>query len=355
MCQQGGTASSSSNTRSDPTRRRWSVSFLAAAVGLVAAYSYQHPHSFVVIVALDFVQALGGSLLGHTPKDESVFEYDDDGLPLCHGCHCTPGWDQDPNDFVCPNKKKLPPYVYPSETIEALASQTIRNPFSLDCDPYTNATCDTVPSLERNSWGRDAVCGIQYDDVSEKQPQETTNSTSCPLTTYTIQTYESPLVAAQEGATVSHIGPCGVCSTTQDLAAYMSHPDMVAKGRRCCNRVLVSHAWGVSCYENLGFSNACATIWAHNSYNTAMQCMDVCVQHLFSPANGPEPECRLNDCLHCDEVQSGPNFQLFAGRTRRNSGLRTPILRQCDGLANLVHDGCPPKALAAASLEEGTL
>ena len=38
-------------------------------------------------------------------------------------------------------------------------------------------------------------------------------------------------------------------------------------------------------------------------------------------------EFRLNACLQCDECKSGPKFKKIAGRTRRNSGIRSAIER----------------------------
>lgn len=72
------------------------------------------------------------------------------------------------------------------------------------------------------------------------------------------------------------------------------------------------------------------------------------MKYLFTPANGPEPSCMLNECLYCDEVKSGPVFQAFAGRTRRNSGLRNPIMRPCDGFYNIAHEACPMNIKRAA-------
>lgn len=300
-------------------------------------------------VVLDGVQWL----LGSSHKDESVFEYATDGLPLCNKCHCTPSWDQDPSTFTCPTDDP-PPWQYSPEVIETLAAQRAMNPYSLKCDPYQNETCDTVPSLEKNKWNnKNAVCGLLFQEPHEEHVQSwRRNGGTCPLSNYTMQTFASAQEATKQNSVITHVGSCGACSTTQDLAAYLAHPDMVDAGRRCTNRILLfGKKSGVACYQALGFTESCAAIWAHNSLNTATVCRRTCVRHLFSPPNLPEPHCKLNDCLHCDEVKSGPNFQLFAGRTRRNSGLRTPILRQCEGLANMEHEACPVDiVLGAASI-----
>ena len=36
----------------------------------------------------------------------------------------------------------------------------------------------------------------------------------------------------------------------------------------------------------------------------------------------------LNDCLQCDESVNGSTFKKFAGRTRRNSGIKSAIKRK---------------------------
>ena len=347
-------------------------------------WSWMNVLALPLWVLMDGLQAL----FGLVNKDESIFQYGEDGLPLCNGCHCTPSWDEDPETFQCPEEDP-PPWQYPSEAIETLASQEALNPFSLDCSPYHEASCDTVPSLEREKWAAVAaeqnessvVCGLLFEEPHptvvrswrhhhhrRKQEQGSNSADSdagdyhpCPLTNYTLRTFASEKEAIKHNAVVTHTNSCGACSTTKDLAAYMKHPDMVAQGRRCTNRIMLfGIPSGVACYEALGFTTACATIWAHNSLNTATVCRYLCTRHLFSPPNQPQPHCRLNECLHCDEVKSGPNFQLFAGRTRRNSGLRTPILRQCEGLAYLEHESCPvdtvlPPASSAAKEDRDLL
>ena len=44
---------------------------------------------------------------------------------------------------------------------------------------------------------------------------------------------------------------------------------------------------------------------------------------------------KLNACLQCDEDKSGPVFKFFAGRTRRNSGIKSEIDRPEDQVYNM--------------------
>jgi hypothetical protein len=42
------------------------------------------------------------------------------------------------------------------------------------------------------------------------------------------------------------------------------------------------------------------------------------------------PDGSLNECLQCDEDTSGPVFKYYAGRTRRDSGIKSEIDRPSD-------------------------
>ena len=53
------------------------------------------------------------------------------------------------------------------------------------------------------------------------------------------------------------------------------------------------------------------------------------------PNNGVAPNCTLDECLQCDEDESSPLFKKFGGRTRRNSGLLTAIVRDCTAHVDL--------------------
>lgn len=59
-------------------------------------------------LVIGVIGRIGGLILGTTPKDASMFQYGEDGLPLCNSCHCTPAWNQDPATFVCPDYTPAP-------------------------------------------------------------------------------------------------------------------------------------------------------------------------------------------------------------------------------------------------------
>jgi hypothetical protein len=109
--------------------------------------------------------------------------------------------------------------------------------------------------------------------------------------------------------------------------------------RRCGVRLTASGA--IACLEKLGFSPACARTWFFNTRNTRRECLWVCVKSWVKGEPSAGPDGRLNPCLQCDEDRSGPVFKAAAGRTRRNSGLRSSIPRPAEEVAHVVHDYVP--------------
>lgn len=122
--------------------------------------------------------------------------------PTCGECWCIP----DNNGLgSCPTWE--PQTDFSPSVIEAYQAQVPTEILTLNCNPYTEANCTTTPPqvmLDND----DAVCAFKY------------SSNSCD--TYTMVTYSSRLEARLDNAVLTHTGSCGVCSTTQDLALYLS-------------------------------------------------------------------------------------------------------------------------------------
>ncbi len=91
---------------------------------------------------------------------------------------------------------------------------------------------------------------------------------------------------------------------------------------------------------DIGLTLECARIWNYDGIFDGQACGKICSTELKDPNNGPPPACKLNNCLQCDETKAGPNFTLFAGRTRRRSGLRSEIVRPCSSIAQIDHTPC---------------
>jgi hypothetical protein len=241
----------------------------------------------------------------------------------CGGCHCIP---DESTSFQCPGEAL--PSSYPEEThINAWKSQTILNPYVLNCNPFTDGfLCDTEPSLDPDlEWarlGETAVCAIHYEaeyerrglgQESRRQEEQDAefvfdmenddddglgdNSTAVDdkeidialfeadtcetkdTNFYRIKTYPSRQAAELAGGFVTHVGNCGVCSSLQDLAVYtnMDSIGATSPGNFCQRQAATSFENGLSCYRNMGMTQDCAKIWADTTWNTARNCFGSCV------------------------------------------------------------------------------
>ena len=145
--------------------------------------------------------------------------------------------------------------------------------------------------------------------------------------------------ARRNGAMITHGGGCGLCSSLADLAAYAQTADLTEPVRTCGLQGGLDNdvAAIAECIEDsVGFTPPCARIWAYNTLHTRARCLTPCIELLDAPYL--ESDGRLNDCLQCDEDESGPVFKSVAGRTRRNSGLATALCRPCETVWRLNHN-----------------
>ena len=255
-------------------------------------------------------------------------------IAACGDCHCIVGANK-----TCPLRK--PRVSFTEQEINTWASLQVVNPYTIDCDPYADPNCPTNPpqSQELLDLGDTAVCAIHFEETFVEGGES-----SCDGSKYRLQTYSSIEQAQRMGGFVTHSGHCGVCSTLQDLAAYIRVSDLTTQGTWCTVKRILSAEGGRACYRRLGLTDDCAKMWSLNSWNTARNCATECLfteAMTGSPNNGPAPKCTLNDCLQCDEVKSGPAFRQLAGRTRRRSGLLSEIARPCDQVLNITQEACP--------------
>jgi hypothetical protein len=203
--------------------------------------------------------------------------------------------------------------------LAALRSAVPLNAIGVDEDPYSAWAGRTPPPAPP-----DTVCGVRFE---------------ADRIHYRLETFGSSAEAQRSGFHVTHAGGCGACSTLQDLAVYLERPDLTAPVRRCGMQ-----PGTLGCIEALGFSHACAKIWDFNVQNTKRECFGVCMRTWMSGEASTKPDGTLNDCLQCDEDRSGPVFKAVAGRTRRNSGIRSSIPRPNEQVAHVVHDYLPMPA-----------
>jgi len=212
------------------------------------------------------------------------------------------------------------PPTYTEEEIDALAALVLDNPLPAPAEnPYDHpAEHQPVPGT---------LCGLILDPVTPGH--------------YRLETFtsEADLVAA--GARLTHTDACGVCSPLVNLAVYMRRPDLTDPVRRCGLDGLVGGEEGhLQCLRDLGFDEACARIWYHNTKHTQAECLAPGMAALDAPYHNPDGS--LNACLQCDETKSGAVFKAVAGRTRRNTGLPSSMCRPCSEVVPIVHDDLAP-------------
>jgi len=210
--------------------------------------------------------------------------------------------------------------------------------------------------------GLTEVCAFQY-------------SEDC--SSYGLVTYSCRREAEACGALVTHEGPCGVCSSAQDLGVNLNPGVDVAaflcgtvplgilqtQGLDPTNQAYFTTylALATTCFKGeldlstvpnavtVSFTEECAKVWAGNTVSTFLACTAPLppgnAENVCSPVSPPIPpqlpDCSLDACIECDETISGPTFQEFSGRTRRRSGIvprdlsPAALKRQCNTVANL--------------------
>ena len=217
---------------------------------------------------------------------------------------------------ACGGTTWTPPTYDAAFVARLVSGWTLENPSApLTADPYASPAPPDDPP--------DTVCAVLPTGAAGATPRG-----------YRLGTYATEAAARSAGAIPTHFGHCGVCSSLENLAVYVRENDLTAPVRACgiSSTDLDSN---VACLRSLGFDLPCAQVWAYNTANTRTRCLSTCLSLLSAPYHLPDG--RLNDCLLCDEVQSGPVFKAVAGRTRRNSGLPNALCRPCSEVRPLVH------------------
>merc|ERR1711879_58241 len=110
--------------------------------------------------------------------------------------------------------------------------------------------------------------------------------------------------------------------------------------RKCGLKAIIRTNWGSRCLDEINFSPPCKVAWLWNINFTYQKCGKICFQFTMgrSSSKNNEDSGELNECLACDERESGPKFLFFAGRIRRNSGLISAIQRPEEQVS--INDHC---------------
>ena len=215
---------------------------------------------------------------------------------------------------------KFKPKAYSEEAIRAIADMKL-------LDPIDEPTINPYAHPEEHVPLPGKVCGVLLDKAVPGG--------------YHLATFDGPDAAKAAGAIVTHWDACGVCSPLVDLTVYMRYPDLTAPVRECGIKGMIGgDDVLMQCLLDLGFDRPCARIWFYNTKNTQAKCKDVCLAMLDKPYHNPDGS--LNDCLLCDEEQSGQVFKAVAGRTRRNTGLPSSMCRPCSEVHSIIHEYTAP-------------
>ena len=238
--------------------------------------------------------------------------------PSCQGIYGSPSENTGLSSDVCVARvegtETWTPRSWDAASLAALRAWTLEDPPSVPTeDPF-----ETNPDLQPDE---DAVCAFMR-----------TGQRS-----YRLKTFESVSAAESAGGIVTHGVGCGVCSSLEDLAAYVEFPDQTGPVRQCAldNIGRPIDELDACIQAAVGLSPPCARMYAYQSVNDTRECLDECIDALGSPYH--EADGSLNPCLQCDEDKSGPVFQTVAGRTRRSSGLPAAICRPCEVIWRVDH------------------
>jgi len=179
-------------------------------------------------------------------------------------CHCIPKGKQ-----ACPPRPS-PTGNYDPSLLEELAAKKATTAYLLQCDPFEDAN---VKRYLHKTWQT-----VEMQQCSKVQDM-------C-SDTYSLKSYQNENKATHDGATVTHIGACSVCSTTKDLAALLRNPNHEIEIIKCIlkNTVIgmlptdgqISDT--VDCLvDQIGFTTECAKIWVYNGLQNAAQCFTECI------------------------------------------------------------------------------
>lgn len=199
---------------------------------------------------------------------------------------------------------------------------------SIDDYPESNAEQCVFPEEED-----EMVCAYVYDP-----------SATCEGRKYKIQNFPSTNDAMMSNAAPLHQGACGVCSTAQDFGARIKNIGTIEiESVKCGTSYTFSRDFNalVSCYQSLGFTDNCSTLWAHfvatNSRNCAFQCLPGASG--VTELNGPAPACEASACLSCQK-DFRADFDKIAGLEFSKAGITERIAHRCNDFSRFIHDPC---------------
>lgn len=238
----------------------------------------------------------------------------------CEDCWCSP---EEPSE-ECPSEiEQQAPFEL--NLIATYNSWVLTSGITLqptDCSPFSEDNPCTHPFANTGE-----VCAFVFEDSSNN---------ACGGQQYRPETFASRN-DIPENAVLTHYGPCGVCSSAQDLTVRMGTlnsfwTETVPSCRSAGEDKL-------ACFEELGFTNGCANLWASSLEAESTLCAAECGDNFFDG----DTSCVLADsCRQCWVDQIEPNLNALAGRTMASSGIIEPdFKRSCSDYNSIVHNPCP--------------
>jgi hypothetical protein len=273
-------------------------------------------------------------------------------LPSCGGCHCT-------GAAECPPLTSIS-----AKTLANYKAVQHVNPMRVRCDPFLSSDCVENPVTQQPALVSGEACVVEMitplDGAAESCPAGFSyrwvrgnfvviedsgfffffsQHFSSRLNYSRLKTVASLDDALAAGDYVTHLGPCGACSSLQDLAALYETTALPLRGNECYRESawLTDLGKAESCYRNLGFTSACATVMTrYQNRVNSKQCGAFCAA--FALGGGQdEPSCAADGpCTACGNEHMIPaRFRRVAGRTELNSGLPSWSATSCSNIASL--------------------
>lgn len=128
--------------------------------------------------------------------------------------------------------------------------------------------------------------------------------------------------------------------------SFLSSKDLPNAVARCAVSVVNFLEFNIlsvlECLVELGLTEQCANLFLLNGV-ASLRCNRQCQTMLgnVEPAQGPAPECELNNCLSCLEDAVVPVFRSYGGRDPNRSGIWVGRTYPCSETYSIKHVVCP--------------
>jgi hypothetical protein len=142
--------------------------------------------------------------------------------------------------------------------------------------------------------------------------------------------------AVAAGDYVTHLGPCGACSSLQDLAVMINTDSLPMEANDCFWESGGLEDFGVAraCFERLGFTSNCARIMASYQDRINRRCSSFCAAFALGQGQSA-PACEESaSCYPCVDLIE-QRYKIVAGRLDTLSGYPSWSAAQCDEIAPL--------------------